>query len=126
MERPTYFHVPTKIVVFLHSSVGKESTCNAADPGSIPVLGRNICWRKDRLCTPIFLGFPCGSAGKESACSAGDLCSIPGLGRSPGEGKDCPLQYTGPEYSILDCIDHGVAKSQTQLSDFHFHSLSLD
>ena len=28
-------------------------------------------WRKDRLPTPVFLGFPCGSAGKESACNAG-------------------------------------------------------
>ena len=26
---------------FLHSSVGKESTCNAGDPGSIPGLGRS-------------------------------------------------------------------------------------
>ena len=29
---------------------------------------RKICWRRDRLPTPVFLGFPCGSAGKESAC----------------------------------------------------------
>ena len=28
-------------------------------------LGREICWRRDRLPTPVFLGFPCGSAGKE-------------------------------------------------------------
>ena len=42
------------------------------------------------------------------------------LGRSPGEGKGCPLQYSGLENSI-DCIVHGVAKSRTQLSDFHFH-----
>ena len=46
-----------------------------------------ICWRRDRLCTPAFLGFPCGSAGKESTYNAEDLDSIPGLGRSPGEGK---------------------------------------
>ena len=26
---------------FPHSSVGKESTCNAGDPGSIPGLGRS-------------------------------------------------------------------------------------
>ena len=26
--------------VFPHSSVGKESACNAGDPGSIPELGR--------------------------------------------------------------------------------------
>ena len=64
------------------------------------------------------MGFPCGSAGKESACSAGDLGSIPGLGRSPGEEKGYPLLYTGPENST-DCIAHGVAKSQAQLSAFH-------
>ena len=40
---------------------------------------RKICWRRDRLPTPVFLGFPCGSAGKESACNAGDLGLIPGL-----------------------------------------------
>ena len=64
------------------------------------------------------MGFPCGSAGKESACNAGDLGSIPGLGRSPEEGKGYPLQYSGLDNS-MDCIVHGVAKGQTQLSDFH-------
>ena len=49
-----------------------------------------------------------------------DLSSIPGLGRSPGEGKDYPLQYSGLENS-MGCIVHGVPKSQTRLSDFHFH-----
>ena len=52
---------------------------------------RKIPWRRDRLLTPVFLGFPCGSAGKESACIVGDLGSIPGLGRSPEEGKGYPL-----------------------------------
>ena len=65
-------------------------------------------------------GFPCGSAGKESACNAGDLDLIPGLGRSPGEGKGYPLQYSGLENS-MDCIVHGVSKSRTRLSNFHFH-----
>ena len=32
-----------------------------------------ICWRRGRLPSPVFLGFPCGSAGKESAHNAGDL-----------------------------------------------------
>ena len=64
------------------------------------------------------MGFPCGSAGKESACNEGDPCSIPGLGRYPGEGKSYPLQYSGLDNS-MGCIVHGVAKSQTQLSDFH-------
>ena len=48
----------------------------------------------------------------------GDLGSIPGLGRAPGEGKGYPLQYSGLENS-MDFIVHGVAKSQTRLSDFH-------
>ena len=66
------------------------------------------------------LGLPCGSAGKKSACNGGDLGSIPGLGKRPGEGKGYLIQYSGLENS-MDCIIHGVAKSQTRLSDFHFH-----
>ena len=54
----------------------------------------------------------------------GDLGSIPGLGRSPGEGKGYPLQYSGLKDS-MDSIVHGVAKSRTQLSNFHFHFGSL-
>ena len=65
------------------------------------------------------MGFPCGSAGKKSACNVGDLGSIPGFGRSPREGKGYPLQYSGLQNS-MNCIVHGVTKSQTQLSDFHF------
>ena len=64
-------------------------------------------------------GFPCCSAGKESACNGGDLGLIPGLGRSPGEGKVYPLQYSGLE-NFRDYTVHGVAKSRTRLSDFHF------
>ena len=48
------------------------------------------------------------------------LGSIPGLGRSPGEGKGYLLQYSDLENS-MDCTVHGVAKSWTRLSDFHFH-----
>ena len=59
-----------------------------------------------------------GSAGKESACNVGEQHSIHGLGRSPGEGKGCPLQYSGLENS-MDCVVRGIVKSQTLLSDFH-------
>ena len=58
-------------------------------------------------------------AGKESACIVGDLDLIPGLGRYPGEGNGYPLQYSDLENS-MDCIVHGVTKSRTQLSEFHF------
>ena len=64
------------------------------------------------------LGLPGSSAGEESACNAADLGSIPRLGRSPM--KQLLLQYSGLENSTDDCIVHGVAKSQTQLNDFHY------
>ena len=53
----------------------------------------------------------------------GDLDSVPGLVRSPGEVKGYTLQYSGLENS-MDCIVQRVTKSQTQLSTFHFISLS--
>ena len=42
---------------------------------------------------------------------------------SPGEQTGYPLQSTGLENS-MDCIVHGVAKSQTRLSNFHSHFTS--
>ena len=64
------------------------------------------------------MGFSDISAGKESASNVGDLGSVSGLGRSPGKEKGYPLQYSGLDNS-MDRIVQGVAKSQTQLSDFH-------
>ena len=155
--------IPGKTQGFPHSSVGKESACNAAaaaaaaakslqswptlwdpidgsPPGS-PIPGilqartlewvarplfnswvGKIHWRRDRLPIPVFLGFPCGWTDKESACNARDLGLIPGLGRSPRERKGYLLQYSGLENS-MGCIVHGVAKSWTWLSDFHFTSV---
>ena len=66
-------------------------------------LGWEDPLKRDRLPTPVFLGFPCGSDGKDLACNVGDLGLIPGLRRSPGEGKGYPLQYSGLENS-MDCI----------------------
>ena len=60
----------------------------------------------------------------ESACSAGDPGLIPGSGRSLGEGHGYPLQYSRLENSMDKGTwwgppggVHGVAKSQTGLSD---------
>ena len=67
------------------------------------------------------MGFPGGSDHKESACIVGDSGWIPGLGRSPGKGNGYPLQYSFLENSMDSgtwwAIVHGVAKSQTQLSN---------
>ena len=71
-----------------------------------------IRWRRDRLATPAFLGFPCGSSGKESTHNAGDLGLIPGLGKSLGKGEGYLLQYSDLENSVHSIV-HGVAKSDT-------------
>ena len=63
----------------------------------VQFLGQEDPWRRDRLPTPVFVGFPGGSDDKESTCNAGALGSIPGLGRSPGGGHGNPLQYSCPE-----------------------------
>ena len=62
-----------------------------------------IHWRRDRLPTPVFLGFPGGSAGKESTCNVENLRSISELGRSSGEGNGYPLQYSDLE-NYMDYI----------------------
>ena len=43
----------------------------------VQFLGQKIPWKKDRLPTPVFLGFSCGSDSKESACNAGNLGLVP-------------------------------------------------
>ena len=87
-----------------------------------------IPWRRERLPTPVFLGFLCNLARKESACNAGDLGLIAGLGRSPREVNSYSLQYSGLENSV-DCIVHGAAKSrrteQLSRSLSHFVYLGL-
>ena len=72
------------------------------------------------------MGFTVGSDGKESACNAGDQSLIPGSRRSPGEGNGNPFQYSCLENSMDKgawwVTVHGVAKSQTRLSDSHTHT----
>ena len=68
-----------------------------------------------------YLGFPGGSDGKESACNAGGPGSTPGSGRSPRERNGNPLYYSCLE-NFMDrrawwATAHGVAKSQTWLSN---------
>ena len=66
-------------------------------------------------------GFLGGSDTKESAWNVGDLGLTPELRSSPGEENGNSLQYSCLENSIdrraWRATGHGVAKSQTQLSD---------
>ena len=58
---------------------------------------------------------------KNLPANAGDAGSIPGSGRPPGEGNGNALQYSclgNPmDREAWQATVHGVAKSQTQLSD---------
>ena len=70
-------------------------------------------------------GVPGSSGGKESVCNAEaaeDTGMIPGLGRSPGGGNGNPVQSSclkNPmDRGAWRATVHGVAKSQTQLSDW--------
>ena len=67
---------------------------------------------------------------KESACNSGDIGSIPGWGRSPGGSNGNPLQYSclgNPmdRRASLATI-HGVARVQTQLSDYRQQKETLE
>ena len=70
-------------------------------------------------------GFPGGSDGKESAYQARYPGLIPGSERSPGVGNGNPLQYSCLENPMdrgaWPTRVRGVTKSQTRLSDFHYH-----
>ena len=96
---------------FPHSSVGKESTCNAGDPGSIPGLGRSP---GEGIGYPLQYSWASLVAQlvKNPPAMRETWVLIPGLGRSPGEGEGCPLQYSGLEDS-MDGIVHGVPKTWT-------------
>ena len=76
---------------FPGNSVGKESTCNAGDPGSTPGSGRST---RKGIDYPLQYSWASRVAQlvKNPPAMGGDLGSIPGLGRSPGEGNSYPLQ----------------------------------
>ena len=89
-----------------------------------------IPWGRDRLSTPVFLGFPGGLDGKESSCNVGDLGSIPGLGRSPEGGHGHPLQYSSLENPQGQRCPVGYSPwgrkkldMTEQLSTWHTHNL---
>ena len=102
---------------FPDSSVGKESTCNAGDPGSIPGSGR---YPGKGIGYPLQYSWASLVAQLIKTLPAmwETLGSIPGLGTSPTEGKDCPLQHSGLENS-MGCVAHRVTRSRTRPSDFH-------
>ena len=74
-----------------------------------------------------------GSEVKAFASNAGGPGSIPGSGRYSGAGTGSSLQYSYLQSPVdgeaWQATVHGVAKSQTRLSDFtffHFHALEKE
>ena len=104
---------------FPGNSAGKESICNAGDPGLIPGSGTSAVEG---------VGYPFQYSW---ASLVALLVKNPAMQEtwiqslvwedpfSLGEGKGYPLQYSGQENSV-DCIVLRVIKSRTRLSSFHF------
>ena len=104
---------------FPDSSVGKESTCNAEDPGWIPGLGRST---GEGIGYPLQYSWASLVAQLVKNPSAMRETWVWSLGwEDPLEkGKGYQLQYSGLE-NPGDYTVRGVSKSQTRLSGFHFH-----
>ena len=104
---------------FPDSSVGKESACNAGDPGLIPGLGRSTG-----------KGYPLQYSWASLVAQLVKILPTvretgfnPWVGKIPWRRKGYPFQYSGLENST-DYIVHGVAKSLTRLSDFHNNNMT--
>ena len=90
---------------------------------------KSLKWNKPQKASQVVLVV------KNPPANAGDirdLGSTPGSGRPHGGGHGNPLQYSGLE-NPMDrgawwAAVHGVAKSQTRLSNiiFHFHALEQE
>ena len=100
---------------FPDSSVGKESTCNAGNPGSIPGSDRSA--GEGIGCPLQYFWASLVAQLVENPPAIWEIW-VQSLGWSSGKEKGYPLQYSGLENS-MDGV-HGATKSQTQLSDFHF------
>ena len=68
--------------------------------------------KRDRILSPVFLVFPCGSAGKESTRNGTWVPSLVGKILWRRERLSTPVFWL-EEFRVM--------KSWTQLSDFHFH-----
>ena len=104
---------------FTGSSAGKESICNAVDPGLIPGLGKSPGER---------IGYPLQYSWAYLVAQL--IKNPPAMWETWVRllGWEAPLEKEKATLSRIlawriawtVCIVNGVAKSQTRLSDFHF------
>ena len=79
---------------FPDSSVGKGSTCNAGDPGSIPVLGRST--GEGTGTHSSIGGLPCGSVGKRICLQCRKPGFDPWVGKIPWRRERLPTPVFWP------------------------------
>ena len=99
------------------SSAGKESACNAGDPSSIPGLGRSA-WEGISYSLQYYWASLVAQLVKNPPATQETWVQSLGW-EDPLEKGRLPTPVFWPE-EVHDCIVHGVAKSQTRLSDFYF------
>ena len=95
---------------FPDSSGDKESTCNAGDPSSIPGSARSAGEGIGYLLQYSWASLVAQLVKNLPAMWKTYIQSL-GWDDSPGGGRGYPLQYSGLE-NYMDCIAHGVTKSQ--------------
>ena len=110
-----------------HSSILAWEISGTEEPGRLQSMGlqrvrHNRATNTQRHSQFNRLCFPEHSDGKESACQAGEAwVQSLGSGRFPGGGHGNTLQYSCLENSVdrgaWGATVHGIAKSQTGLSD---------
>ena len=98
---------------FPDSSAGKESACNARDPGSIPGSGRSL--EKRWVTHSNICGLPWWLSWERICLQCG--CN-PWVGKIPWRRERLPTPVFRPgEFHGL--LVHGEAKNPSRLSDFH-------
>ena len=82
-------HFPREALLILHRLMGASLVAQlvknppAMQETTVRFLVGKIPWKRNRLPTPVFLGFPGGSAGKESACNVSRPGFDPWVGKIP-------------------------------------------
>ena len=111
------YHYSIDNLGFPDSSVGKESTRNAGDPGLIPGLERS---------TVEGIGYPLQYSWASLVAQL--VRNLPTMQETwvqswgwedPWRRERLPTLFWPGKF--MDCVVHGVGKSRTQLSNFHFH-----
>ena len=117
-----YIKYNTNFYIFTDSSIGKESTCNTGDPSLIPGIrrstGEGIGYSLQYSWTSLVAQLVKNpSATQETRVQFLGLEDALEKGKATLYSMLASLQYSGLENS-MDCIVHGVTKSQTQLFTF--------